>query len=247
MRPGGLATLAGVVPAILGAISLALADGAAPATLPLADNPLSIFSCFIMAAGFVQALYSLCLRDVWRTQHIGWTMMSLLPVALFCLMPLMCMALYGKVLYLGWIALAAYVAAHVHWCKKFVNVYREIRNKPAHWAALYEEDCAACYFIQRADILLLEKKYKIKHFPSGTLFIASIVIAFALVPAMRTVTSLVGLPFAHIFLAIVGFPISLMVTELCVKGWLVYFHYPAQIRQATGKRTYLDMSARPNL
>jgi hypothetical protein len=63
---------------------------------------------------------------------------------------------------------------------------------------------------------------------------------------MDTVSAIVGLPFTHIFLMISTLPISLMSVGFAARGWLVFYHYPNQIKKDTGKRVYVDMSGRPN-
>jgi hypothetical protein len=141
----------------------------------------------------------------------------------------------------------ACLALHVAWCRRFTALYKKIFNSDELRACLYQEESDAVYYLQRGDKYLLEKKYKFRQFPSGWQFVGCLLLSFLLVPFGGTASSVIGVPFANLFLLIGGFPVSLMCVGLAVRGWLVFFFYPCKIRRTTGKRVYVDMTAKPDL
>ena len=62
-----------------------------------------------------------------------------------------------------------------------------------------------------------------------------------MVPIMNEISAFIGIPFVHIFLLVAMLPVSCMSIGLSVRGYLIFYLYPAQIKRATGKEVYVDL------
>lgn len=87
----------------------------------------------------------------------------------------------------------------------------------------------------------MEKKFKVKQFPSNIVVLVSLGLAFLLIPFFGSVKHLVGLPFPYTFLTIASLPVTMMVLGITARGYLVFYYYPWKIKKETGKDVYVDM------
>jgi hypothetical protein len=241
-RPSRSCALGAIIPLILGASSLALADGAAP-ELGILRNPVSILACFALLVGVTLLIIPPLFKWDWRSSYFGVSLAVLGFLMLLGIVPCLSIVLYSTLpIAVRVVVLIFYLSGHILWAIRFVTFYRKVEKDPEPWAMLYQVDHDAVYYVQKADVYLIDKKFKFNQFPTTFSFAVSMLIGFALIPFMNAITRSVGLPFTHIFLAIVAFPISLMGLGFATRAWLVFFHFPAKIKRATGKRTYVDMT-----
>jgi hypothetical protein len=187
------------------------------------------------------------LRWGWQAEYFGVPLLYVGSVALLGFVPCLCIVMYAKLhivtrlaVFLVWIAL------HVAWSHRFTALYKKIFNNAELRACIYQEESDEVYYLQRGDNYLTEKKYKFKQFPPGWQFIGCLLLSFLLAPFSSVASSVIGVPFAHLFLCIGGLPVSLMCVGLAVRGGLIFFFYPMKIKRETGKRVYVDMTGRPD-
>ncbi len=241
-RPSRSCALGAVVPLILGASSLAFANGAAPG-LGISSNPLSILAFLVLTVGLALLIIPPVFKWDWRSRYFGVSLAVLGFLMLLGLVPCLSIVLYSKLsLPLRLAILIFYFGIHVFWARRFVKFYNQVEVDPKLWGMLYQEDSDAVYYVQKADVYLIEKKFKFNQFPSAVFFVVAMLMGAALLPFMSMVTTAVGLPFPHIFLTIAALPVSLMGMGFAVRAWLVFFHFPAKTLRLTGKRTYVDMT-----
>lgn len=138
--------------------------------------------------------------------------------------------------------LVSYSASIVFWCRRFVVYYRRVFFDGNLRSVLYEENDDAIYYLQQGDKTLFEKKLKLDQVPPDLIFVLFMGIAFLMPPFASTLTRLVGIPFIHIFLTVAGLPITLMCLGLAVRGYLIFYYYPWQLKRTTGKEVYVLMA-----
>jgi hypothetical protein len=246
-KPDRFASMAAILPLAFSTCCLALADGAAP-SVPFSQNPISLLLSVVIAIACALLCVPRISRWNWEAKYFGVYLFCVGSIALMCLVPCFCLALYGAPpVVVRIIILCAYIAIHVVWCRRFFAFYEKINGDMNLCALLYEEEDDAVYYMQRGDRHLLETQYKFKELPQDRYFAIFLLLAFLLMPAMKTLRTTTGIPFTHIFLFIAMLPISLLGIGFATRGWLVFYYYPRQIRKRTGKRVYVDMSGKPKM
>jgi hypothetical protein len=246
-KPARLASIGAFLPLVFSLLGIALAHGAAP-TVALSKNPIIIFLCLIIASSCVMVAVPRAFSWDWETKYFGVSVFHLGSVALLGLVPFFCLVLYAQLPVAARICLLLVnVVLHAAWCHRFIRYYQKINGDDHFRRCLYQEDEDAVYYMQRGDKHLFEKHCKFNQIPEDRYFGTSLLLSFSLVPIMGTVKEVVGLPFVHSFLIIGALPISLMGAGLAIRGWLVFYFYPIQIRKITGKRVYVDMGGKPDI
>jgi hypothetical protein len=124
-------------------------------------------------------------------------------------------------------------------------LYAEVFNDDMLRLAIYEEELDAVYYMRRGDELLLKKHYKFSQMPRDRYFLFFMVLGVSVIPAMGQVRSYIGIPFVHTFLLITMLPVSWMSIGFAVRGFLIFYLYPAKIKNATGKDVYVDLASKP--
>lgn len=135
-----------------------------------------------------------------------------------------------------------YSAFISRWCYRFVTAYKKIYNEKCLRSCIYQEDDDAVYYMQKNETWLMERKLKIRSFPSGIYFFVFPLAAFFMTPFTTVIKDIIGLPFPHIFLGVFSLPITMMCLGYATRGWLGYYYYPNKIERETGKRVYVDMT-----
>jgi hypothetical protein len=243
-KPARFASIVALLPLIFSTCSLALANGAAPA-IPFRENPILLFLSTLIAAACAMLWVPRVFKWNWETKYFGASLFHIGSIALLCVVPCLCLVLYSRLPITARISvLLIYLGIHVGWCRRFVVFYRKVDADTNLRGGLYQEEYDAVYYMQRADKQLLEHKFK--ELPKDGYFALFLALSFLLVPIMDAVSAIVGLPFVHIFLLIGMLPVSLMGFGFATRGWLVFYCYPMQIRKATGKRVYVDMTGKPD-
>jgi hypothetical protein len=138
-----------------------------------------------------------------------------------------------------------YGASNFFWCRKFFVIYAKTFSDEVLRSAIYEEESDAVYYMRRGDEFLLEKYFKFSQMPRDRYFLLFIVIAFLMIPLMKQVRALIGVPFVHSFLLVAMLPVSWMSIGFAVRGFLIFYMYPARIKKTTGKEVYVDLANTP--
>jgi hypothetical protein len=241
-KPQTFVSIQAILPFIMGATGLALADGAAP-TVPFMENPLSVFSLCLLLLSVLLAPIPWLFKWGWQVKYFGVTCFHGGSCALMGWTPMLSIVLYGKLPPAISLAFLGFnIALTIWWCRRFVLFFRRIHDNQSLWNHLYVEEQDAVYYAQKYDKWLFEKKFKFAQIPSNFFCVSAILIAFSLVPFMNTVTRLVGVPFTHIFLAVGMVPINLIFLGMATKVFLIYCHYPWKIKCQTGKTVFIDMA-----
>jgi hypothetical protein len=240
-RPQSVACIGAILPFILGGMCAFLASEATPQT-PFSDNPLALFCIGLSIAASVSALMPKIFNWDWRTKYFGFSTVYLASASLLGVIPWLCIVLYSALPLWTRISLFfSYAAIVIWWCRRFVVFYRRAFADKTLRNIIYVEDCDAIYYSQKNDNWLIEKKFKLKQFPSNIVVFISLGLAFLLIPFVRSVKDLVGLPFPYTFLTIGSLPVIMMVLGLTVRGCLVFYYYPWKLKKETGKDVYVDM------
>lgn len=247
VKPARFASIGAFLPLALSAISLPLAYGAAP-RIPFSENPIILFILFVLVISCVMVVIPRVCNWNWEAKYFGASVFHASSIALTGLVPCFCVVVYGKPhIAVRLTVLLIYLALHVVWCRRFAVFYNKLNSDIKLRRCLYQEEEDAVYYMQRGDKYLLEKQYKFIQLPQDRYFVLFLLFPILLMPVMDTVNATVGLPFVHTFLLIGMLPVSLMGVGFAMRGWLVFYFYPMQIRKATGKRVYVDMSGKPDL
>lgn len=222
----------------------ALASGAAP-NIPTVDNTVAGFSVGLVLLSLLFAPVPWVFKWGWHSRYFGAVAPLLGSAALSALIPLFCIAFYGRLPF--WVSgclIFLEVGLIVWWCRRFVVFYRRIFADNRLFRSIYEEEDDAVYYLQRVDKWAMDK-FKFAQMPSSSMLLVPMILAFLLAPFMNSVTRFTGVPFTHVFLSIAGIPIVLLCLGLATRGYLIFYYYPAKIKRATGKDVYIDMASWP--
>jgi hypothetical protein len=224
---------------------LVLIEGAAP-DRPFQQSPFQMTIATLPAIACLITLIAWLRNWDWRARYFGTYSLYVGSVALVGIVPCLCIVLYATLpLVIRSALLVGYLVIHILWCLRFVVYYRRIVSDDSLRSYLYHEEHDAVYYLQRGDKFLFEKRNKLLQAPQDRYFALAGALAILMVFGMNEVRQTTGLPFVFSFLTVVGFPVSLMCSGLAVRGWLIFYLYPAQIRRTTGKQVYVDLTGKP--
>jgi predicted neutral ceramidase superfamily lipid hydrolase len=241
LKPPKITGISAFVLCAMGLLSIPLADGAAP-HIPLSENPILLLSCIALGFSSILATVPAICRWGWKAKYYGVSFLCFASVSFLAIVPFLAVVLYGSAPY--WakaVIMLGYGASHLFWCRKFAVLYRNVFNDEVLRAAMYEEEADAVYYMRRGDEFILRKHFKFSQMPRDRYFVLFMIIAFLLIPAMRTICGFIGVPFVHIFLLVAMLPVSWMSIGFAVRGFLIFYMYPAKIKKATGKDVFVDL------
>lgn len=242
LRPSRFTSLGAGVSIILVLICVPFAWGAAP-EVPLVENSIVQFLILVLVLSLALLFSSIVFQWDWRVKYFGCSMLCMASISFLALVPMFSVLIFGR---LSGVIKACiflfYLFSHVWWCRKFFTIYNEIFSNERMRQILYEEDEDVVYYKRRGDSYLLSRRYKFSQMPPSRYFLVFIFLGMAMVPGMEIVRGLTGVPFAHVFLTVAMLPVSWMSIGLAVRGILVCYHYPAQIKRNTGKEIYVDLT-----
>lgn len=245
LRPSRVSAMSAFILIALTLLSVPLVDGAAP-NVPLTGNPIAILIFLILGLSLMITLASLIFKWGWNAKYYGISFLSFASVSYLGLVPCFAVILYGTAPY--WtriLIILIYGVTIVFWCRKFTVLYANAFNDEALRSAIYEEEADAVYYMRRGDELLLEKHFKFSQMPRDRYFLLFIAVALFMIPVMRHVRAFIGVPFVHTFLLIAMLPVSWMSIGFAVRGYLIFYRYPAKIKKSTGKEVYVDLASPP--
>lgn len=245
LRPSRLSAISAFLLFALTLVSVPLADGAAPNT-PILKNPIVISISFILAVSSMLTLSSLLFRWGWKAKCYGISFLFFASVSYLGIVPCLAVVLYSTGPY--WVrvfVILTYGISIFFWCRKFSVIYAEVFDDDILRAAIYEEESDAVYYMRRGDELLLKKHYKFSQMPRDRYFLLFIILGVFVIPIMSQVRAYIGIPSVHTFLLIAMLPASWMSIGFAVRGFLIFYLYPAKIKKATGKDVYVDLASKP--
>ena len=238
-------TVSLIIPIFMGCGAWALAIGAAPEK-PIHENYLALFGLGVASVAVLSFPIPYIFHWNWETKYFGAGMLSLSSGSLIGLYPILCIAQYSSLPALVRLALVLLEGTLIIlWCLRFSNVYKIIYHDKNLFNCIYTEELSAVYYSQQADKKIVGKLLKFSELPESKYFIAAGLLAFLLIPFATPVSQFMGIPFAHIFLAVFATPLNLMFLGLSMKGWLVFYLYPKKIKKETNKPVYVDISSQP--
>ena len=240
-RPSSLISLGAMLPLLLSLCCTALPIGAAP-DVAVADNPIALFCLAICVVSAVMVAIPRMFKWDWRAGYFGVTGFYLLSMALTGLIPLLCVLVYGGAPVLVKILLLAInTAILVWWGWRCVPMYRKIFANSEMRDKIYHEDTDCFYYYKQGDRMVLDKVFKFSDFPSAAVIVLSFALAFGMMFYARALVAFLGVPIPHIFLLSAAISLEMIGVGAAVRGWMIYYHYPRQLKRQTGKMVYVDM------
>jgi len=244
-RPDKLTPMLALLPLLIGAIGLAFATGAAE-EVPVLQNPIAVLCLLVMAAALVLMPVPRLFKWNWDTRFFGVSGFCMASMALAGGVPWLCILLYSSApLWLRVPLSMAYFALLTCWHYRFFAVYQRIFSDPELCAQIYQEQPDCFHYLQQGDRVVLEKRLKFRLGPPMPFVLAcfvAVVVAMCFGPALARYF---GLPFPHLMVACMALPMDMFALGLAVRGWMVFYVYPARLYRETGKRVYVDMATKP--
>lgn len=246
-KPSTFVSVTAMLPLLISACSLALANGAAE-SVPFLQNPISMLCSLIVACSFFFLFIPQLLKWDWQARYFGVSALYMSSVAMFGGIPWLCILLYSSApIFLRGLLFLIYISLLTGWSLRFVKLYKRIYANDKTRSRIYEEDIDCIYYIQKGDKLLLDKKLKFKQFPPAILFLLFGVAACFTMLFAKSLVGFFGLPFVHLFLAVGAIPLDMMAIGLVVRGWMIFYHLPAKLNRETAKLVYVNLVDNPEI
>lgn len=119
-------------------------------------------------------------------------------------------------------------------------MYKDLKNNPELLTTVYRSEGGETFYLQKNDVSLIEKKYKLNIFPNVKHFGFFSLLAFSTIPFASNISEFIGLPYPHIFLGIFSIPLDMMAVAFITRGWFVFYHIPKHIKKSNST-VYVDM------
>lgn len=244
LRPSKFASLSACAPLLCALFAVPLAYGAAP-EIPFFENPIAVMLLVFGVVFLTMIIVPIVFRWDWKACYYGFSLLYLASLSLLAITPILSVALYGRAPIAGMsIILTFYALTHYFWCRKFVRLYTQVFENDDLRKVVYQEEHDAVYYMRRGDEFLLNKYFKFSQMPPDWYIAIFMILAFAMLPVMGEITNFLGVPFLHAFLLIVMIPISCTGVGIAVRGYLLFYLFPAKIKKLTGKNVYVDVAGR---
>lgn len=225
----------------MSSLGFPLAYGVAP-NVPAVKNPIVLLVFAGMGSSIILAMGASFLRFGWRAEFYGMSFLCFASVSFLGVVPVFAVVLYGGAPYsVKAIIILIYGATHWLWCRRFLILYEQVFGDEDLRRVVYEEDADAIYCIRAGEKFILNKYYKFSQMPRDRYFAGSVCVGILMIPIMKPVCAFIGAPFVHIFLIITALPISCMSLGCALRGFLIFYLYPAKLKRTTGKNVYVDL------
>jgi hypothetical protein len=246
LRPSKFASLSACVPLLCVLFAAPIACGAAP-DIPFLENPIAVVLSVLGLIFLTMIMVPIVFRWDWKACYYGFSLLYPAGLSLLAITPLLTVVLYGRAPIAGvWVMLILYALTHYFWCRKFVRLYKQVFENDTLRKVIYQEEHDAVYYMRRGDEFLLNKHFKFSQMPPDWSIAIFMILGFAMIPVMGSVTGFLGVPFLHAFLLIAMVPISCMGVGIAVRGYLLFYLFPAKIKKSTGKKVYVDVAGSHN-
>ena len=68
---------------------------------------------------------------------------------------------------------------------------------------------------------------------------------FMMIFGQTLVGFFLGVPFVHLLLAVGAIPLDMMAIGLAVRGWMIFYRFPAKLHRETTKVVYVNLVENP--
>lgn len=233
-----------VLPFLMGAMCWAFTS---PVTVGIhfSREPLSLIWAAVMCAAVLLFFLPKLFGWDWNVSYFGVASFHLASASLLGVIPWLTIVLYSKAD--AWMRigiLVAYALPVIWWCFRFVQYYTRIMADENLRNSLYVVESDAIYYCQKNDNWLLKNRFRFSQVPHAVVFLLALIAALALLAVVRRVSVFLGIPFMNLFMVTLSFPFVLLFLGVATRGYLVFYHYPREIRRRTGKKIYVDMVTR---
>jgi hypothetical protein len=243
-EPRFFGSLGALLPFLTGVFCIPLALGVAP-EVAFSDNNLALFSIGLSITSCLLIFIPYLFRWDWRAKYFGMSLFYVGSVGFLGVVPWLGVVLYSSIPLAMRVALfAAYSAAIIWWCRRFIIYYKHLFSEERLWRRIYTEEEDAIYYLQAEDQRLIDRKLKLGQVPPSAVFIFFMASAFLATPFATDIRMTTGVAFIHVFLTLAMVPIVLMCFGLAVRGYLIYYYYPWKLKYETGKDTFVIMAIR---
>lgn len=235
-----MCSLGAGIPLIMSLCSIALSSGAAPDT-PYLQNPLTLFFTLTLTISLALVCLPRIFNWGWSVEYFFVASIQLACIGMLGGTPWLCFLLYASIpLPYRLVFFIVYLGVIATLSTKIWRMYQDVRNDPQLLGQLYQVRNKQTFYLQKNDVRLLEKKYRLSLFPNAGYFLLFAGLAFGTMPFAKTIVGFVGLPFPHIFLGIFSIPIDMMALAFLTRGWFVYYHLPKHF-DPQRPTVYVDM------
>ena len=232
-----------IIQIFMGVFAWALAMGAAP-KLEFSENYLAIFGTAVVGLAILAYPISYLFTWTWDSRFFGASMFPFASASFLGGYPLLCITQHGALpLLVRGAIFVIYIGLIICWCRKIAEIYKKIYSSKSLFESIYFESADVVYYLQREDIKTLKKHFKFDLNPPLSYLLVPVLVALSISPFASSASQFAGVPFVHIFLAIIGLPLNFFFLGVCTKGWLVFYHYPNKIRYNSSMLTYVDLSS----
>jgi hypothetical protein len=246
VKPRNFCALAALLPLFSSLIGLGFIDGATPELRAL-DNPVAIFFMALAGVSLMMVFLPRLLNWGWTTTYFFIGILELGSTILMFGISWLCLLLYSSLpLSYRTLIFAGYMLVIFLPSRKIVKMYMEIKNDQRLFDYIYENLDGEIYYLQKNDIYLFEKKYKLSLPPSPNHLITWGLLWLSSVPFASMISRYIGLPYPHIFIGLLSTPINMMILAIVVRGTFVYYYLPRTLRKK-GSTVYVDISTRTKL
>lgn len=245
-RPSSLCSFGAVIPLILSLSSIALSSSALKNTASL-NNPLSLVLIFIAIVSFLMIFWPRIFKWNWSAKYFLVSSFEMGCVGMLGGVPWLCLLFYSTIFLPYRIALfLSYLLIISIHSRRIAAMYRDLRSHNDLLSKIYQTENNVTYYLQKNDVNLIEKKYKLSLFPKGIYFIVFPLLAFCTIPLSNEISDMIGLPYPHIFLGIFSIPIDMMALAFIARGLFVFHHLPKYLKK-TSSTVYVDMVSKTKI
>lgn len=245
-RPSNLCSIGAVIPLILSLTAIALTSGASKSS-PVLENPLSVVFIFTSIFSLLLIFTPRIFMWNWSAKYFFVSSFEMGCIAMLGGVPWLCFLFYSSIHWLYRVLLfTSYLLIITLHSRKFAAMYKDLKNSQNLLSQVYSTEGNETFYLQRGDVNLIEKKYKLSLFPSAAYFGIFTLLALSTIPAAAEISEFIGLPYPHIFLGIFSIPIDMMALAFVIRGWFVFHHLPKYIKK-TSSTVYVDMVSKTKM
>jgi hypothetical protein len=244
-RPSAFIALGSLLPLLTSLVGVGFAVGAAP-DLAVVRNPVALFCLAISVASCAMLIIPRLMRWDWRAGYFGFSLLYILSISLIGGIPWLCLLVFSSAsLWLRCLLFSLHALTLLWWAGRYASLYRKVFATDALRQSVYVEDDDCIYYLQKGDRMVLDKICDFKEFPPTLFVLSTLAVSGASMLYAGDLVAFFGLPYAHIFLAILGISVNMIGVGFAVRGWLIFYKYPRMLRRKTGKQVYVDMVSKP--
>jgi hypothetical protein len=242
LRPSKFCIIGSFIFVVFILISLPLASGAAP-KIDLERNVVVLFMAILLVGYMALAVASILFEWNWETKFYGVFLFCVGSISFISISPTLSILIYGNISILIKLLIGSlYFFSNFIWCRKFFKIYEKIFYNVNMKNIIFEEDEDAVYYMRSGDNILLKNNFNFSQLPRDGYLFAFLGLGIFLFPFINKLNLILGTPSSVTFLIFSAVPIGWLGVGLTYKVYLVFYFYPAKIKNFTGKKVYVDLS-----